>query len=42
MAVEVARAIIGQNILLCEKATGIGKSFGYLIPAFSTNIHNNQ
>lgn len=35
MAVAVAQAIIGRNILLCEGATGIGKSFGYLIPAFS-------
>lgn len=35
MAVKVAKAFIGRNILLCEGATGIGKSFGYLIPAFS-------
>ena len=40
MAVEVARAIIGRGILLCEGATGIGKSFGYLIPAFSPNTRN--
>ena len=37
MAVAVGRAILGRNILLCEGATGIGKSFGYLIPAFSPN-----
>lgn len=35
MATAVVRAILGRNILLCEGATGIGKSFGYLIPAFS-------
>ena len=37
MAVAVGRAILGRNVLLCEGATGIGKSFGYLIPAFSPN-----
>ena len=37
MAVAVGRAILGRNILLCEGATGIGKSFAYLIPAFSPN-----
>lgn len=35
MAVAVAKAIRNRNHLLCEGATGIGKSFGYLIPAFS-------
>lgn len=35
MAVTVTKAILARNHLLCEGATGIGKSFGYLIPAFS-------
>ena len=35
MAIAVARAMMLRNHLLCEGATGIGKSFGYLIPAFS-------
>ena len=35
MAVAVGKAIMSRSKLLCEGATGIGKSFGYLIPAFS-------
>ena len=35
MAVAISKAIMARHHLLCEGATGIGKSFGYLIPAFS-------
>ena len=35
MAFAVAKAMTDRNHLLCEGATGIGKSFGYLIPVFS-------
>jgi ATP-dependent DNA helicase DinG len=33
MAVAVAEALCGKNHLLVEAGTGVGKSFGYLVPA---------
>lgn len=33
MAVAVARALVGQEHLLVEAGTGVGKSFAYLVPA---------
>lgn len=33
MAVAVARALVDQGHLLVEAGTGVGKSFGYLVPA---------
>lgn len=36
MAEAVARAIVEQRHLLVEAGTGVGKSFGYLVPAILT------
>jgi ATP-dependent DNA helicase DinG len=33
MAVAVARALVGEEHLLVEAGTGVGKSFAYLVPA---------
>ncbi len=37
MAAWVAQAISDGHHLLCEAGTGIGKSFGYLIPAITSH-----
>ena len=36
MAAWVAQAISDEHHLICEAGTGIGKSFGYLIPAITS------
>jgi ATP-dependent DNA helicase DinG len=33
MAVAIAKALVGQDHLLVEAGTGVGKSFAYLVPA---------
>lgn len=44
MAEEVARALIERQPLLIEAGTGVGKSFGYLVPALlaATTINEQQ
>ena len=42
MAVAVARALTGQGHLLVEAGTGVGKSFGYLVPAILFAVANKK
>ncbi|MEN8042155.1 MAG: ATP-dependent helicase, partial [Actinomycetota bacterium] len=36
MAAWVAQAVSDKHHLVCEAGTGIGKSFGYLVPAITS------
>jgi ATP-dependent DNA helicase DinG len=42
MAVAVAKALEGKEHLLVEAGTGVGKSFGYLVPAILFAIGNRK
>lgn len=42
MAEAVAAAIAGQRHLLVEAGTGVGKSFGYLVPAILSLAENQE
>ena len=39
MSVDCAKAVLNRDILLAEGATGVGKSFAYLIASVSPAIH---
>ena len=42
MARAVAQAIANNQHLICEAGTGVGKSFGYLVPAILAATSENK
>lgn len=42
MARAVSKALAGKRHLLCEAGTGVGKSFGYLVPAILAATSQNE
>ena len=38
MSVDCAKAVLNRDVLLAEGATGVGKSFSYLIASVSPSI----